>query len=298
MAPEYKNARIFMKKILLCTGGSGFTENIYRYGVWFAKRLNMAIQVLSVTDIRDQKNVKTNNLSGIIGFDTSKALLDQLVEIEHQKTKLNHQKAKLILDGANDYLTKAGIDDITLLHQTGFLVDCIETLEPQVDLIILGKRGEGAEFATDHLGSNIDRIIRNSQKPCLITPLKFKPIERLMLAYDGSKNGKKILAFLQEYPVFSDLELHIITVAKNSDDHSMITHLEEAKQAAKQAGFNPICQLLTGDPETAIASYEADNDIGLLLMGAYGHRRIRSLVIGSTTLQVLRQSQIPVLVFR
>jgi nucleotide-binding universal stress UspA family protein len=37
---------------------------------------------------------------------------------------------------------------------------------------------------------------------------------------------------------------------------------------------------------------------GSVLMGAYGHSRIRHLVIGSTTTQILRSSNIPVLVFR
>jgi nucleotide-binding universal stress UspA family protein len=47
-----------------------------------------------------------------------------------------------------------------------------------------------------------------------------------------------------------------------------------------------------------IASYVEDKDISLLVMGAYGHNRIRHLVIGSTTAQMLRSSHIPVLLFR
>ncbi len=287
-----------MKNILLCTGGSGFTENIYRYGAWFAQQLQASVQVLSVTDIREQKSVESANLSGIIGFGTSDMLLNQLVKLEHEKAKLNHQKSKLILEGAKEYLTEAGVSEIDLIHKTGFLVDCLEKLESQADLIVLGKRGEGAEFATNHLGSNVERIIRSSHKPCLIIPLEFKPIERLLLAYDGSASGHKILKFLQDNPVFSGLELHIVTVAKKSDDAQAIANLEEAKQILETAGFNPICQLLTGHAEAAIADYKAANDISLLLMGAYGHSRIRHLVIGSTTEQVLRKSTIPVLVFR
>jgi nucleotide-binding universal stress UspA family protein len=47
-----------------------------------------------------------------------------------------------------------------------------------------------------------------------------------------------------------------------------------------------------------IARYEWEKEISLLLMGAYGHSRIRHLVIGSTTAQMLRSSDIPVLLFR
>ena len=41
-----------------------------------------------------------------------------------------------------------------------------------------------------------------------------------------------------------------------------------------------------------------EKNIDFLLMGAYGHNRIRYLVIGSTTAQMLRSSRIPVLLFR
>jgi nucleotide-binding universal stress UspA family protein len=36
-------------------------------------------------------------------------------------------------------------------------------------------------------------------------------------------------------------------------------------------------------------------DFGLLVMGAFGHSRIRSFVIGSTTTEMVRSCQVPVL---
>lgn len=89
-----------------------------------------------------------------------------------------------------------------------------------------------------------------------------------------------------------------MTVAKKPEDKGAIAHLNEVEQKAKAAGFNPIPQLLQGEPEKVIASYTEDNDICLLLMGAYGHSRIRHLVIGSTTAQMLRSRHIPMLLFR
>ena len=44
--------------------------------------------------------------------------------------------------------------------------------------------------------------------------------------------------------------------------------------------------------------YVEKQNIDFLIMGAYGHSRIRHLVIGSTTAQMLRCSHIPVLLFR
>jgi nucleotide-binding universal stress UspA family protein len=287
-----------MKRILLCTDGSVFAQSSYRYAAWLAPRLDAAVDVLYVTDVRSQKVVSTGNLSGSIGIDASRELLNKLVDLEHEKAKINHQRAKLILEDASHFFETEGIQNVNFIHETGFLVDRFHEFETQADLIMLGKRGEAAEFASGHLGANLERIVRASHKPCLVTSRQFKPIERLLFAYDGSKSCQKMLHFLVESPAFKGLELHVLTVAKKAEDQAAIAHLNEAEQAAKAAGFNPIRQLIQGDPEQVIAHYVEEKDISLLLMGAYGHSRIRHLVIGSTTAQMLRSSHIPVLSFR
>ena len=288
-----------MKKILLCSDGSAFAENIYRYGAWFATRLKAeAVDVLCVTDIRGQQAISTTNFSGSIGFDASENLLDRLVELEHEKAKINHQRTKLVLQSAAQNLKAEGVERVNLLHETGFLVDCLAKFEDSCDLIVLGKRGEAAEFASRHLGANLERIVRSSHRPCLVTSRQFKPIERVLLAYDSSASSQKILQFIADSSIFAGLELHIVTVAKSAADSKAIARIESAKQLAQQAGFEPICSVIEGHSEKAISNYVTEHDISLLLMGAYGHSRIRHLVIGSTTAQMLRSSHIPVLLFR
>ncbi len=288
-----------MKKILLCSDGSDFAENIYRYGAWFATNLKAEeVDVLCVTDIRDRQAVSSTNLSGSIGIDASENLLNRLVELEHEKAKINHQRAKLVLQKAAQTLKTEGLERINILHETGFLVDCLSKFEDSCDLVVIGKRGESAEFGSGHLGANLERIVRSSTKPCLVTSRQFKPLERVLVAYDGSPSSDKMLQFISDSSIFAGLELHIIIVAKSTTDETAIARLESAKQSAQQAGFEPVCAVVEGHSEKAIANYITEKDISLLLMGAYGHSRIRHLVIGSTTAQVLRSSHIPVLLFR
>ncbi|MEM8723607.1 MAG: universal stress protein [Cyanobacteria bacterium P01_G01_bin.39] len=287
-----------MKKILLCSDGSAFAENTYRYGAWFANNLKAeSVDVLCVTDVRGQQ-ASQQNLSGSIGIDASENLLNRLVELEHEKAKINHQRAKLVLQQAAVTLKAGGVERINLLHETGFLVDCLEKFEDDCDLIVLGKRGEAAEFASGHLGANLERIVRSSHKPCLVTSRQFKPIERVLIAYDASPSSQKILQFIADSSIFTGLELHIVTVAKSAADQPAIARMESAKQVLQQAGFEPVCSVIEGHSEKAISNYVSEQDISLLLMGAYGHSRIRHLVIGSTTAQMLRNSHIPVLLFR
>ena len=57
-------------------------------------------------------------------------------------------------------------------------------------------------------------------------------------------------------------------------------------------------EIIPGKPEEAISQRISARGIGLLVMGAYGHSRIRNLVIGSTTTEMLRICPVPVMLFR
>jgi nucleotide-binding universal stress UspA family protein len=258
-----------------------------------------AIDVLCVTDINSQQVVYPGNFCGSIGIDPSENLLNCLVELEHENAKLNHQRVRLILQAAVQSLKAEGITRINPIHKTGFLLDCLDEFEHEVDLIVLGKCGENADFASGNLGANLEKVVRSSRKHCLVTPLEYQPIERVVLAYDGSKTGQKMLEFIKESSLFQGLELHLVTVAKTRLDRPIMNNrLNQAAKLLQEAQFDPVAHLLEGEPEKAIANYIREKNISLLIMGAYGHSRIRHLVIGSTTAQMLRSSNIPVLLFR
>ena len=287
-----------MKRILLCTDGSAFAQSSYPYAAWFAERLGASVDVLYVTDSRGQATAEASNLSGSIGLGAAESLLKKLVEVEHERSKLNHQKAKLILADAEAAISAHGATTVKLIHKTGFLVDCLANLEADVDLIVLGKRGDAADFASGHLGANVDRIVRSSTKPCLVTPREYAPIDRLLVAYDGSPTGQRLLTFLAHTPSLKPLDIHLLMAVRSESDPNAARVLAEAVALLQQAGIEPKVSQPVGDPEQAIAQYIDAHNINLLLMGAYGHRRIRHLVIGSTTIQLLRSSQIPVLLYR
>ena len=50
----------------------------------------------------------------------------------------------------------------------GNLFEAVEKMEQDSDLVVIGKRGEAADFAAGHLGSNLERVIRASVNPVLV----------------------------------------------------------------------------------------------------------------------------------
>ncbi len=290
-----------MRNILICTDGSPSAETSYRYGAYVAKRLKpqgAAVDVLYVTDISSEPVTPLDSSSGCIGIDDSEKLLDRLVELEYEGAPINHQKVQQVLQTALQILKAEGIHQINPIYKLGLLIDYLNEFEQNYDIIIVGKRDEDARLDLAE-GGNLEKIIRHSRQPCLVTPLEYQPIERLLLAYDGRKNDQKILEFIKESPLFQGLELHVVTVAKNLFYRPIMKkRLNQAANLLQEAKFDPVAHLMEGEPEKAIARYIREKNISLLIMGAYGHSRLHHLVVGSTTAQMLRSSNIPVLLFR
>ena len=74
--------------------------------------------------------------------------------------------------------------------------------------------------------------------------------------------------------------------------------LDEARARLAGAGVEAEVSFLPGQPETALAGMVEDAGFDMLVMGAYGHSRIRSLIIGSTTTAMIGACKVPVVLVR
>lgn len=56
-----------MKKILLCTDGSAYSQVSYEYAAWLTQGIDMEIEILYVTDSLGEQATQTIDFSGNIG---------------------------------------------------------------------------------------------------------------------------------------------------------------------------------------------------------------------------------------
>jgi len=74
--------------------------------------------------------------------------------------------------------------------------------------------------------------------------------------------------------------------------------LEQAAAVLSEAGYDVQIKQEQGQPEVVISREVETCNYDLLVMGAFGHSRIRQLIIGSTTTEMIRSCKIPLLLFR
>lgn len=279
-----------IKSILFCTDGSEYSSVAGDYAIWLAQKLGARIVALHVTDVRLLEAPLLADLSGAIGAQPYQALLPQLQEMQKQR-------AGVILDAIADRCRKAGISCATL-HRTGSLVENIADEEMRTELVVLGQRGEHAQAIGQFLGSSVERVVRRSIKPCLVTPAKFRELRQMLMAYDGSAHSSKSLQVAIELCQALNLKLSIVTVVSAPSETGVTNALEDAVRTARDHGIEPSAETLVGHAEQQILEYAERRQTDLIVMGAYGHTRIRELILGSTTSHVIRKSDVPVLLTR
>lgn len=281
-----------MKRLVLCTDGSSYGLEATRYACWLAKRTGASIYGLYVSDLRQFEVPVVADITGSFGVQPYQGISSQLELMEKKR-------AEAIQHATCSIFQAEGLEDrAEFEHHTGLLVEILKDIQKEEDLIIIGKRGENANFDTEHLGSMMERVIRACSVPVWVTSRKFRSIEKVIFAYDGGPSCRKALHHLSRFNFLKELELHVVTVSESRDNDRRSQDLMEAESVLNNHEFEPICQMLTGEPEGAIAGYVKERGMDMLVMGAYGHNRIRYLLIGSTTTEMIRRCQIPVLCFR
>lgn len=284
-----------MSKLVAVIDGSVYSTSVCEHAAWISNRADSEIDVVHVLGRRNVSS-EPSNLSGSIGLGARSSLLAELAELDAQKARLAQQRGRAILDDAETLLKSRGVQSIHTRLRNGEIVETVQELESEADLLVLGKRGEAADFDSGHLGSNLERVVRSTTKPVLVASRSFKPINRVLIAFDGGKSVLKAIEFFAQASHYNDLVCHVLMVGSESPDHRR--QVEGAVAALNKGGFKTTGDILQGQPEAVITEQVETDAFDLVIMGAYGHSRIRNLIIGSTTTEMVRSCKVPVLLFR
>ncbi len=281
-------------RVLAAIDTSTYGESVAALGAWAAGRLGVELELMHAID--RNAGVGKRDLSGSLSLGTQEALLTELTALDEQRSKVAQAHGRAMLERLQIELAREpGGVHAAVRQRHGELAATLLDLESQVRLFVIGKRGEHANFATGHLGSNLERVVRAVHRPVLVAARELRPINRFMIAFDGSATTRKCVEMVVLSPLLRGLECHVIAVG---DKATAASGLAWAGNRLAEAGFAPQIHALEGDPEDVITRQVASLGIDLLVIGAYGHSRIRTMIVGSTTTQLLRSCEIPMLLLR
>ncbi|MEN3793251.1 universal stress protein [Fulvimarina sp. MAC3] len=283
-----------MAKILaLVDGSQHYTESVVDNTEFAARQLSADVEVIHVIGRRDIGSAPAD-LSGNLDLGERDELLKELAEHDEKRAKLARKRGRLILSDAAERLRGQGVEKVKNELVLGDLLEAIEKREPGCDLVVIGKRGDAADFASLHLGSNVERIMRRAKVPVLIAARAFRPVEKVLVAYDGGQSILKALDFIRSSPLLKGTDIEVVKATSNASD----PELDRVCEDLKAAGLTARCRTLKGDVEDAIVEECDREDIDLVVVGASGHSRLRAFFVGSVANEIVRKCKRPVLLFR
>ena len=281
--------------ILACIDGSAVTESVCDYAAWYASKLNLPVGLLHVSDV--PASVR-RDLSGAIGVNSRQFLLEELTQLDEQRAKVVNSYSNALVKDAKSYIQE-GFDDVNIhvYQRHGKLLPSIEHFKTENRAIVMGRRGEDHKNSRINIGSQIETVARASDVPILICSEMFKAPNSYMIAFDGSKTAIKAAWMVARSPLLKGLQGHIVMVGNNNDAAKQ--SMSAAAAQLEDAGF--IVQahhLSAADTVDGLLTFQADNNIDIMVVGAYGHSKWQQLFLGSTTTEIIASTVSPIILVR
>ncbi|MGB3956231.1 MAG: universal stress protein [Brooklawnia sp.] len=247
---------------------------------------------------------------------TRNAAATALVEGRDYKEMLEEKARRIVTDVAERLRKQYPNLTIETAVVEGHPADILARAAKDADQVVVGARGAGAPAMVKMLGGVSDFVVQHAQGSVAVVPEQADehPGAPVVLGLDDSPQGRLAMARAFQAASLRRVPLVVITAwdygpydAFNAEiwAHSMAEMnqmmVEEAEKliADKVAEFPDVdvtIEPVRGRPETALV--EASKDAGLLVIGSKGRGGFASLLLGSTSRHVLRESYCPVVVTR
>ena len=219
----------------------------------------------------------------------------RLIEVQQQTSQTAAQRA---IDRFDVAARRAKVSAATRVFTASLLgaPDVFGPLARRFDISVVGQPGPN-EIAPEDL--IIEAALFDSGRPVIVVPYIHKEplkLDRVMVCWDGSREAARALG--DAMPLLrrvGAVDVVVVTTERPKSDE--IPGADVAQMLAHH-GLKVELQRIGGpatDVANIILNHASDTATDLIVMGAYGHSRLREFVLGGTTRAMLTSMTAPVL---
>ena len=282
--------------VFACIDGLATTHAVVDGAFWAAERLQAPMALLHALE-RPEPMPPVGDYSGVIGMGAQDMLLERLNTLDEERTHVAQEAARRMLDEAQARVDQTRIPSLQVLLRHGELTDVLLEHEDGARLFVLGRQHRATAARKLRLDHRVESVIRNVRQPVMVmTTPEFTPPEGFVVAFDGSTTARRAVEAVARSPLLRGMPGLLALAGEPTPE--MLEQLHGAQAQLQQAGFAIDTRVVPGLPEEALPALLQSLGNMLLVLGAYGHSRIRQLIVGSTTTALLRLCSVPVVVLR
>lgn len=275
-----------MKKILAAFDGLKYSTATCDYAMHLAQMTHAHLVAVFLDDIT-YTSYRIYDLVGKEGV--SQQRLTELQQADQEKRKAAAEQFEQACQ-------KKGIS-YAVHHDRNVAIHELKHESIYTDLLVIDRR-ETLTHYTEKLPTRFIRdLLVDTQSPVLLVPARYKPIEKLILLYDGEPGSVyaiKMLSYL--LPQLKQLETEVISV--NPTQSSL--HLPDnrlMKEFMKRHFPKAKYTVLKGLPEEEILKrLEAEKMNALVVLGAYRRGAVSRLFRESMADRLMKSTKLPLFV--
>jgi nucleotide-binding universal stress UspA family protein len=217
-----------------------------------------------------------------------------LIELQREE---NSKAANDAISRFDAGVKKAGISAETRILDATFggAATLFAQIARRFDLAVVGQaQREGG--ASDEL--IIEGALFESGRPLVVVPYIQKrgmTLDRVLACWDGSRTAARAIGDAMPFLGRAKaVDIVIVAEERKSDE---ITGANMSEHLARHGVRASVKRIAKGDLaiEDVLLSYAADSGADFMVMGGYGHSRLREFILGGVTRGILASMTLPVL---
>lgn len=273
-----------MKKILIPTDFSRHAEYALKVAAQIAKRHDGEIFLLHMLELPGQSGDAISvgrDIPEIMFFkDAAMKKLDELAESEHLKG----------LNVSEIIQFEMAFDGIMNISQKN-----------NVDLIVMGSHGASG-FKEMFIGSNAEKVVRNSEIPVLIIKEEIPDfnVKKLVFASDFAEEIKKPFAKVVDFVNIIGAELNLVMINTPNNFKSTLVAQEIIDDFVKEFSIENYSTHIFNDAnvEKGILNFAYSVNADLIGMCTHGRKGLAHFFNGSISEDLVNHATKPVITFK
>jgi nucleotide-binding universal stress UspA family protein len=176
----------------------------------------------------------------------------------------------------------------------GGAADMFGRLARRFDLAVVGQAEPNKLAAQDII---IEGALFESGRPVIVVPYIQREgltLDRVMVCWDGSRTAARAIADAMPLLMRSKA-IDVVIVASGREQADEIPGIDLGQHLARHGLKVEVKRIVAGDTDVSntILSYAADSSADFIVMGGYGHSRLREFILGGATRGILSSMTIP-----
>src|ERR1700719_1741057 len=215
-----------------------------------------------------------------------------------EQVALNEQAADAAKARFDELTRRAGISAESTVLAASFegTYRRFGALARRFDLSVVGQ-GRPEESAAKTMA--VEGALFEAGRPVIVVPYiehSGLKLDRVMACWDGSRTAARAIA--DAMPLLARAKgVDVVTIATEPAKSDEMPAADMAQHLARHGLKVTIERVSRGDVDVAgsILNYAADRSVDFVVMGGYGHSRLREFVLGGATRGILAAMTVPVL---